>query len=344
MIKRADKGNDVILQNNIVTMYIKAGDIVQAREVFDQMAERDVISWTVMMEGYRNLGKDDEVLNLWEELKKQNDNNDKKVQPDERIYNIVVRSCARPGCLAKAKQIHAQLNENTTPTTTISTQMYNTLINTYSKCGSVEDARSLFDELREKGRADIVTWNTLLHTYLTNNNPTETLTLFKELHQQQQHNNDNTLRCTSVTYGTVLAACAGIGKEALKLGEELHRDFVPWDSLKANAVLATSLVNMYGRCGKLEEAIKLFDQLLPHHGQTSTTFWTAGLHLHAEAKQTQKAKQLIERMLTTPEGNKNNKDLLTKKQIKEDAILLSVMLKVCAAVGDTELSKHLQQL
>jgi pentatricopeptide repeat protein len=248
------------------------------------------------------------------------------------------------GSLDKAKQIHAEFNDTTTTTTTTttSTQMYNSLTNMYSKCGSVEDARNLFDELREKGQADIVTWNTMLHAYLTNNNPTETVKLFIELQQQQQQqdNNDNTLRCTSVTYGTVLTACAAIGKEALNVGEGLHREFISWESLKKDAVLSTALMNMYGRCGKVGEALKLFDRLLPNHGRTSTPFWTTALHFFLEGQQHQEAQQLLHKMLLT-EGDKDK--FLTTKQIKEDAILLSVALKVCKAAGDKELSKHLQE-
>jgi len=45
-------GNNVYLCNALIGMYVKFGCLSSARHVFDQMPDRDVVSWTSLMSGY----------------------------------------------------------------------------------------------------------------------------------------------------------------------------------------------------------------------------------------------------------------------------------------------------
>ncbi|PPS18782.1 hypothetical protein GOBAR_AA01842 [Gossypium barbadense] len=63
-------GNPVTyVENNLISSYLKFGKLVEARKVFDNMAERNVVSWTAMINGYSKLGFDDEALRLfWDSI------------------------------------------------------------------------------------------------------------------------------------------------------------------------------------------------------------------------------------------------------------------------------------
>jgi len=56
---------DILSQNTLLNMYVKCGSLVDARRVFDQITERDVCSWTVMIAAYGRHGPAEEALALF---------------------------------------------------------------------------------------------------------------------------------------------------------------------------------------------------------------------------------------------------------------------------------------
>ncbi|KAJ6756192.1 REPEAT-CONTAINING PROTEIN putative-RELATED [Salix purpurea] len=90
---------------------------------------------------------------------------------------------------------------------------------------------------------------------------------------------------------SVIASCAHLG--ALELGERAH-DYILRNKMTVNLILGTALVDMYARCGSIDKAIWVFDQL-PRRDALSWTTLIAGFAMHGYAE---KALEYFSRMET----------------------------------------------
>lgn len=82
----------VVLQNSLIDMYSKCGNLTYSRRIFDNMSERTVMSWNAMLVGYSKHGKGREVVELFKLLRDQN-----KVKPDTVTFLAVLSGCSRGG-------------------------------------------------------------------------------------------------------------------------------------------------------------------------------------------------------------------------------------------------------
>ncbi|KAH7855333.1 hypothetical protein Vadar_023805 [Vaccinium darrowii] len=91
-VLRAELPFYVVLQNSLIDMYSKCGNLTYSRRIFDNMTERTVISWNAMLVGYSRHGKGGEGVELFKLLKEQN-----KVKPDTVTFLAVLSGCSHGG-------------------------------------------------------------------------------------------------------------------------------------------------------------------------------------------------------------------------------------------------------
>lgn len=136
------------------------------------------------------------------------------------------------------------------------------LLNFYAKYGKLCVSRCLFDQISEP---DLATWNTMLaayahsvsHSYSTSlegaDLSLETLYLFRDMQLCRK------IKPNEVTIVALISACSDLG--AFSQGVWVH-GYVLKNNLKLNRFVGTALVDMYSKCGSLNLACQLFDQLL----------------------------------------------------------------------------------
>ncbi|KAJ0836711.1 putative tetratricopeptide-like helical domain superfamily, DYW domain-containing protein [Helianthus annuus] len=221
--------------NTLLDMYSKCGDMDSARKVFKDMNERSVVSWTSMIAGYARDGKSDDAISLFLEMKKEG------VKPDTFTVTSILHACASNGSLEKGKEVHNYIKQNQIQSLAVS----NALMDMYAKCGSMEDAYSVFSDTPYK---DIVSWNTMIGGYSKNRLPNEALDLFIKMQRE--------VTPDSVTMTCILPACASLA--ALNKGREIHAHVLR-KGLTSDQYLVNTLIDMYVKCGRLFLAKSLFD-------------------------------------------------------------------------------------
>ncbi|KAL4348829.1 hypothetical protein GQ457_17G004880 [Hibiscus cannabinus] len=145
---------------------------------------------------------------------------------------------------------------------------WNTMLDGYAKCGDMALARQVFDLMSQR---DVVSWSSLIDGYVKSGDYKEALAVFEEMRVLGPKANE-------VTMVSVLCACAHLG--ALDQGRLMHR-YVIDNGLPITLVLRTSLVDMYAKCGAIDEALDIFHGV--SNAKTDVLLWNAmigGLAIH----------------------------------------------------------------
>eukprot|EP01018_Ginkgo_biloba_P012108 Gb_38817 [translate_table: standard] len=293
---------DIHLGTVLVTMYAKCGSLADARRVLDQMLERNVVSWTVMIAAYTRHGDFEAALKLFYQMQRIG------VQPNEFTFSCVLPACAN---LALLKEVHEEIIIRGLQSDVF---VANALVDMYAKCGNIENARQVFDNLHQR---DVVSWNTMIAGYVQNGHVEEALELFKKMpernvvswttmiagYAQTRHAEEALellrqmqpagIEPTSKTIASVLPACANLS--ALEQGMEIHGTIIR-SGFQSDVIVGNALIYMYAKCGKIEKARSLFDKM----HQRSDISWTALVAGYAYNGYVDEALKLFQNM---PERN-----------------------------------------
>ncbi|XP_042513859.1 pentatricopeptide repeat-containing protein At2g22410, mitochondrial [Macadamia integrifolia] len=283
--------SDIFVHNAVLHMLVTCGELGAARLLFDESSLRDLVSWNSMINGYVRSGRPSEAMELYREMEAE------QVKPDEVTMIGVVSSCAQMEDLNSGSDFHRYIEESGLKLTT---PLSNALMDMYVKCGSLEPAqeifnnmknrtmvswttmvagcakfgfldaaRKLFDEMPEK---DVVPWNALISGYVQCRRGKDAFALF---HEMQASN----VKPDEVTMVSLLSACSQLG--AFDVGIWVHH-YVDKQKMSLSVALGTALVDMYAKCGNITKALQVFWEI---PGRNALT-WTAiigALALHGHA-------------------------------------------------------------
>ncbi|OVA00232.1 Pentatricopeptide repeat [Macleaya cordata] len=269
---------DLPSRNSIISMNIKSGFIDMARKLFDEMPERNVISWSCMINGYVKCGEYKEALDLFREMQVLEVG---FVRPNEFTMSSVLSACGRLGALEHGKWVHAYIDKCGMKVDVI---LGTSLIDMYAKCGSIERARSVFNELGPN--KDVMAWSAMISGLAMHGHSGECLELFV---QMQNHG----VMPNYVTFLGVLCACVhgGLVNEGMKYFEMMSEKFGITPLIQHYGCI----VDLYGRAGLIEKAMDVVKSMPM---KPDVLVWGAllsGSRMHGDIKMCELAlKELIE--------------------------------------------------
>lgn len=230
---------DAVFEKALVEMYGKSGCLSEAQYVFDGLFDRDVVSWSVLITGYVEAGLASRALNAFIKMQECG------LNADEYIYSCVLKASGIIQSVDTGRLIHEQTIRLGYDTDIV---VQGALIDMYLKCGSFEDGDKVFDQ---GFNCDVVSWNTLLDGCIEHEQGHRALDWYIQMRHRKIVPNDATFLC-------VCKACGATG--AIDLGRISHAEIIE-NNLDANGVMCNTLIDMYGKCGRLCESRKLFDGL-----------------------------------------------------------------------------------
>lgn len=145
--------SNILVSNSLLKMYIDCERIEDAREVFNRMVSKDIISWTEMIRGNVKKGRFNEGLKLLRQM------NGDGIRPDSRSVSTVLPTCARMAAHKQGKEIHAYLLRNRID---LNITLQNAVMDMYVKSGSIELASRVFTGMKER---DVVSWTVMTIGY-----------------------------------------------------------------------------------------------------------------------------------------------------------------------------------
>uniref|UniRef100_A0A6N2M4B4 Uncharacterized protein n=1 Tax=Salix viminalis TaxID=40686 RepID=A0A6N2M4B4_SALVM len=237
--------------------YARGGDVVSARKLFDAMPEKSLVSLTAMITCYAKHGMIDEARVLFDGMEERDviwlgtQMLNAKVRPNEVTVLAVLSACGQIGALETGRWVHSYIENNGIG---ITLSVGTSLIDMYSKCGSLEDARLIFERISNK---DVVAWNSMVVGYAMHGFSQDALRLFKDMCMIGYHPTD-------ITFIGVLNACghAGLVSEGWT-----YFSFNEEDDMGLNPRLSTMGVWLHGNIALGEQIAEyLVSQNLANSG------------------------------------------------------------------------------
>ncbi|CAM6126707.1 unnamed protein product [Calypogeia fissa] len=254
--------SDIFVGSTLVDMYAKCGDVKEAWEVFDKMPRRNVVAWTAMILGYVKCGEGQKALELYWQMQFEG------VEPNPFTYVGVLNACASVGALEEGRRINVEIIQNGCDSNVF---VGNSLINMYAKCGSLEDALRVFNNMVKR---NVVSWTTMLGGYAMHGQEKEALRHFERMRREGVELNE-------VTFVIILAVCtrAGLVDEGLEYFDVMTTSYQisPTDHHYA------CMFDLLGHAGRLEEA----EDLMKMSGEPSHNVWMSLLRacrVHSNAE------------------------------------------------------------
>ncbi|KAH7292687.1 hypothetical protein KP509_29G081200 [Ceratopteris richardii] len=233
-------GKNVILGTALMDMYIKCGALMKAQEVHEKFTSRDVVSWTTLIEGFSQHSQVEEALNCIKQMQREG------ITPNTITFSCILRACGSIGDLEIGKQIHDEIINQGLG---ISDMLGTALVDMYARCGALPKAHQVLEELPTR---TVACWTALIDGYAQEGQGEEALRCFEKM----QHEG---FPPDALTFVCALKACSSIG--VVDKGKEIHDQVSRQGLLHENIILGTALVDMYAKCGALEKACTLLEEL-----------------------------------------------------------------------------------
>ncbi|CAN6464450.1 unnamed protein product [Victoria cruziana] len=229
---------NMFLVTKLMLLYSSFGDMVSFRAVFERIQSPSSFLWNVAIRGCATHDQFERAIVLYRDMRHRG------VFPDKFTFPFVLKSCAALSDLERGKLVHQLAAVHGCCSDVF---VGAALVDMYAKCGSVDDARHVFDKMMIR---DLVSWTSMISGYAHNGHHGETLEFFALMQRAD-------VRPNRVGLLSVLLACGHLG--ALRMGERFH-SCITRTGFAADVSVATALIDMYANCGSLEIARYLFDQ------------------------------------------------------------------------------------
>ncbi|KAJ0976959.1 hypothetical protein J5N97_012433 [Dioscorea zingiberensis] len=301
----------LFLQNNLLNMYCKCGDMVSARHLFDAMPKRDVVSWNSLVSGYFQIGLCYDSIGVFVMMRHYD------VMIDKFSYASALSVCARMRDLRVGKMVHGLIVVGGFSKRVFLT---NSLMDMYSKCGELDGARRVFDCSDE---LDDVSWNSLISAFVRDGLIEETERAFVQMHRAG-------VKMNSFALGSVLKACSCFGGSK-ELGRSIHGCMVRV-GLDSDVFVGSAMLDLYAKKGMLDEAVKVF-KLITNPNVVVFNAMIAGFgrsDLEMDAKVTCEALHLFSEML--------------RRGMQPSKFTFSSVLRACNLSEAFELGKQIHGL
>ncbi|CAK7356611.1 unnamed protein product [Dovyalis caffra] len=228
----------VVVANALIDMYSKCKRIDKALEVFHQIPDKDVISWTSVISGLRINNRCFEALIFFRQMKT-------KSKPNSVTLISALSACARIGALMCGKEIHAHALKTGVG---FDGFLPNAILDLYVRCGRMRAALNQFNS-NEK---DVGAWNILLTGYAQRGKGAMVVELFRRMMESEINPDD-------VTFISLLCACSrsGMVTEGLEYFQRMKLNYRITPNLKHYACV----VDLLGRAGQLNKAHEFIERM-----------------------------------------------------------------------------------
>ncbi|XP_031281993.1 putative pentatricopeptide repeat-containing protein At5g37570 [Pistacia vera] len=247
--------DDVFVCTSLIDLYGKCKEIECARKVFDEMTNRNVVSWTAMVVGYVIVGDLAEGKKMFD------------LMPERNIvsWNALIGGLVKIGDMSSSRKLFDEMPERNVIS-------YTTMIDGYAKSGDMASARLLFEEAPDR---DIVAWSALVTGYAQNGQPDEAVKIFYEMYLKD-------VKPDEFIMVSLMSACSQLGSLELAKWVDFYLSRSEVDLSRGHVI--ASLIDMNAKCGNMDRAAELFEAM-SNRDLISYCSMIQGLSIHGHGAQ-----------------------------------------------------------
>lgn len=265
-------GFDMILSNALIDMYAKCGCLSSARRLFGMIRSRNVITWTSMISGYCYNGFLHEAVAMFKEMQAVH------VRADEVTMLGMVSTCAKMGDSELGNWVDQYIEKNGYMD---SVCMVNALIDMHSKCGNIEKACQIFEEMKVR---TLVSWTSMIQGLALHGHGVEALVRFSQMQREG-------FKPDKVVFLNVLNACshAGLAMEGMQCFKSMIEEHGvdPWMEHYG------SMVDLLCKVGLVKDA---FDFIMSMPIKPDPVIWRALIRACQDQGEADLASQALSRL------------------------------------------------
>ncbi|KAL6546065.1 hypothetical protein OROGR_009939 [Orobanche gracilis] len=226
--------DNVFVETGLVNMYSKFGCMRNARNLFDNMSVRNVVSWNAIISGYSGTGLGEEALWMFNRMRMKGFSGDKFTMMSLiSSGDFVVGSCIH-GLIVRSGYENDQVIKTA-------------LMELYINCNFVDDAYRVFEEINKK---DLVAWTLMLGAVSKSGNWRKTVDYFNKMMREDD------IKPDSISLTTILSGCSSSG--ALQQGRRVHGLVIKM-GFQVDIFVGSSIIDMYSNCASIRDAHRYFE-------------------------------------------------------------------------------------
>lgn len=268
--------------NTLIVGYGQRNRIQEARQLFDQIPfyhdkikkghgrfERNVVSWNSMIMCYVKAGDIASARELFDQM----------AERDSFSWNTMISGYIHMSDMKEASNLFSKMPVP-------DTLSWNSMISGFAQIGSLERAHALFERMPQK---NLVSWNALIAGYEKNEDYVGAVVLFTQMQLEGEKHDRHTL-------SSILSACTGLVD--LHLGMQIHQLAVK--TVIADVPINNSLITMYSRCGAINLAQIIFDEMELRKDVISWNAMIGGYASHGFAAEALELFELMKKFKAKP--------------------------------------------
>lgn len=229
---------DICVRNAILDLYGKCKALVEAYLIFQDMEQRDSVSWNAIIAALEQNGRyEDTILHFNEMLRFG-------MGPDDFTYGSVLKACAALQSLEYGLMVHDKVIKSGLGSDPF---VASTVVDMYCKCGMIADAQKLHDRI---GRQELVSWNAIISGFSLNKQSEDAQKFFAQML-------DMGLKPDRFTYATVIDTCANLA--TIEIGKQIHGQIIKQEML-GDEYISSTLIDMYAKCGNMPDSLLMFEK------------------------------------------------------------------------------------
>ncbi|OVA04367.1 Pentatricopeptide repeat [Macleaya cordata] len=239
----ARTANSVSVLTAVLNMYAKLGRIDDARAMFDEISEKDLVTWNAMISGYSQNQRPAEAIELFRKMQSECG---VKVKPDKLTMVSLISSCSQMGALALGEWVHAYIEKNGIE---LDEFLAASLVDMYAKCGDLDRSRRIFQEMPRK---DLASWNSMIKGLAIHGEGKEALEIFSLMEKSSVTPND-------ITFIGLLSACShgGLAEKGLELFDLMQSQYKIVPRIEHYGCV----VDLLSRAGRLTDAYEFIKKM-----------------------------------------------------------------------------------
>ncbi|GAA0150156.1 hypothetical protein LIER_37072 [Lithospermum erythrorhizon] len=244
------KGMQIFTQvswNAIIDAHMKVGSVREARKVFEEAPEKNIVSWTSMINGLAINGFGELALSYFVDMVTHG------LKPDNFTFGSVLHACSNMVVYGHGRMVHQCAVKYGFHDFSY---VGNGLVNMYAKCGDVGSSYKAFYDIVEK---DLISWNTMVFAFGMHGWTSEALLLLDKM-------TASSVKPDEVTFIGLLMTCSHSG--LIEKGLELYKIMSHVYSISPGIDHMACMMDMFCRAGHLERSNKFAKKHLQACGES----------------------------------------------------------------------------